>query len=374
MKKTVTSVVALALAVCFVMVYILAYLAPTANAASSKSAAQTELNEVKEEKSSILQQAQDKEVEISELQQEINSLQFDIDSYSKKIEKSQKELDAAEKRENEQYAAMKLRLRVMYEDNNTTYINLVLGGESLTDVISDLEIIKQMAEYDQNMHSELSAIRTEIAQRKEELENEKAILDERKTTIVEKQQVIVAEKEKLDAMASQLNAEEAKLLEEIKKFEEEERKLQETIISSGSHSATSASAPVGSGKFGYPSTTTSVSSPYGYRIHPVYGTRKFHSGVDFPVGSGTPIFATADGKVISAGWNGGYGNTVILDHGGGITSLYAHNSSLVVSAGQTVTKGQVVSRAGSTGVSTGPHLHFEIRINGSTTDPMPYLR
>ena len=374
MKKTITSAVALVLAVCFVMVYILAYLAPTVSAAPTKAEAQSELNEVKEEKNSILQQAQDKEVAISELQQEINSLQFDIDAYSEKIEQSQKELEAAEKRENEQYAAMKLRLRVMYEDNNTTYINLVLGGESLTDIISDLEIIRQMAEYDQNMHSELEATRTEIQQRKEELENEKAILDERKAAIVEKQQVIVAEKAELDAMASQLSAEESKLLDEIRKFEEDERRLQETIISSGSHSATSATPPVGSGKFGYPSTTTSVSSPYGYRIHPVYGTRKFHSGVDFPVGTGTPIFATADGKVISAGWNGGYGNTVIIDHGGGYTSLYAHNSSLVVSVGQYVTKGQVVSKAGSTGVSTGPHLHFEIRINGSTTDPMPYLR
>ena len=372
MKKTITSIIALALAVCFVMVYILAYLAPAINAEPSKAEIQSDLTGVQQQKSAILQQAQDKEVQISELQQEINSLQFDIDAYSEKIKQSEKELKAAEKRENEQYSAMKLRLRVMYEDNNTTYINLILGGESLTEILSDLEIIKQMVDYDRNMHEDLKAIRLEIAFRKEELENEKAILDERKATIVEKQNVIVAEKASLDSMISQLSAEESKLLEDIRKIEEEEQRLQQTIISSGSHSATS--APISSGSFGYPSTTTSISSPYGYRIHPIYGTRKLHTGTDFPVGTGTPIFASADGKVIMAGWNGGYGNCVIIDHGAGVTSLYAHNSSLSVSVGQSVKKGQVIAKAGSTGNSTGPHCHFEIRVNGSTTNPMNYIR
>lgn len=372
MKKTITSIVAMVLVVCFVLVYILAYLAPFTGAAPSKSEVQSELNEVKQEKSAILQQAQDKEVQISELQQEINSLQFDIDEYQKKIDKSTKELKAAQKREKEQYEAMKLRLRVMYEDNNTTYINLILDGDSLTDILSDLEIIKQMVDYDQSMHANLTAVRQEIALRKEELENEKAILDERKATIVEKQNVVLAEKAQLDALASQLSAEETELLNEIKKIEEEERKLQQMVISGGSHSATS--APMSTGSFGYPSTTTSISSPYGYRIHPIYGTRKLHTGTDFPVGTGTAIFAANDGKVITAGWYGGYGNTVIIDHGGGVTSLYAHNSSLTVSVGQYVSKGQQIARAGSTGNSTGPHCHFEILINGSTTDPMNYIR
>ena len=116
-----------------------------------------------------------------------------------------------------------------------------------------------------------------------------------------------------------------------------------------------------------------LSSPYGYRIHPVYGTRKLHSGMDIAAGRGTPISATSGGKVIFAGWRGGYGNAVIIDHGGGISSLYGHLSSFAVGTGQQVERGSVIGGVGATGTATGNHLHFEIRLAGAPTDPAPYL-
>jgi murein DD-endopeptidase MepM/ murein hydrolase activator NlpD len=134
----------------------------------------------------------------------------------------------------------------------------------------------------------------------------------------------------------------------------------------------SSGSGVGTGDMMWP-VNGPVVSPYGYRIHPILGYRKLHTGMDFAVGYGTPIHASDSGTVIYATWMGGYGNVIIVDHGRGISSLYAHQSSLAVGTGTRVTRGQVIGYVGSTGFSTGPHLHFEIRVNGTPVDPMGYL-
>ena len=121
-------------------------------------------------------------------------------------------------------------------------------------------------------------------------------------------------------------------------------------------------------------SSSRITSPYGYRTHPILRTRSFHSGVDIAAPTGTPIVAANDGTVIYSGTRGGYGKCIIIDHGGGTATLYAHCSQLLVSSGTTVSRGSTIAKVGSTGQSTGPHCHFEVRINGSTTEPMAYLR
>ena len=116
-----------------------------------------------------------------------------------------------------------------------------------------------------------------------------------------------------------------------------------------------------------------ITSYYGYRTHPIHGVRKLHTGLDIGAGHGQTVVAAADGTVIMSDWYGGYGQTVVIDHGGGISTLYAHNSALLVSVGQTVSQGQAIARVGSTGVSTGPHCHFEVRVNGVPEDPLGWL-
>ena len=129
------------------------------------------------------------------------------------------------------------------------------------------------------------------------------------------------------------------------------------------------------GRFAWPVPGSQrITSYYGYRIHPVYKTKKFHTGIDVGAGYGLAIVAAGDGVVTMATTNGGYGKCVIINHGSGITTLYGHCSTLLVSVGDKVTKGQTIAKVGSTGVSTGPHLHFEVRVNGSTTDPLQYLK
>ena len=128
----------------------------------------------------------------------------------------------------------------------------------------------------------------------------------------------------------------------------------------------------GSGKFAWPCYGT-ITSYFGWRIHPIFGDYRYHSGMDIAVAAGTPVVAAESGTVILAQWYGGYGNCVVIDHGGGISTLYGHNNSLNVSVGQQVSKGQTIAAAGSTGDSTGPHCHFEVRVNGVVTEPLDYL-
>ena len=128
----------------------------------------------------------------------------------------------------------------------------------------------------------------------------------------------------------------------------------------------------GTGQMIFP-TGGRITSRFGTRTHPVLGYRRFHAGIDFGASSGTPVNAADSGRVIFSGWYGGYGNAVIIDHGGGITTLYGHNSRLLVSEGQTVQQGQAIAAVGSTGLSTGPHLHFEVRRNGNPVDPLGFL-
>ena len=196
---------------------------------------------------------------------------------------------------------------------------------------------------------------------KEEQGTQKAVLEGLRA---ESQQIIDDLQEDIDAFEAQY--------EEAKKAEERARQEAEAAAKSGNYNVP---ANFVGGQFLWPSATTYVTSPYGYRIHPVTGAQRFHSGVDIGASYGTNIFAANSGTVVVAGYNtGGYGNYVVISHGGGYSTLYAHCSSLLVSAGQQVSKGQVIATCGSTGMSTGPHIHFEIQLNGQTTNPLQYFK
>jgi murein DD-endopeptidase MepM/ murein hydrolase activator NlpD len=168
-----------------------------------------------------------------------------------------------------------------------------------------------------------------------------------------------------------------RLSQDIKEFEKEYDKLNDYAkeIESKIVKLQKNTGPYSGGKMEWPvSGHTRISSPFGYRIHPIFKVKKLHTGIDIPAPTGTSIGAAAAGTVVYCDWLGGYGKAIMVDHGGGILTLYGHNSALVVSEGDTVSRGQTIAKAGSTGNSTGPHLHFEVRKNGSYVDPMPWLR
>ena len=181
-----------------------------------------------------------------------------------------------------------------------------------------------------------------------------------------------AHQERLESRVDALEEISVKKEAELRAYIRRQAALRQRRAAASSQAPTRVPIPRSAGAYIYP-VNGPITSHYGYRVHPIRGTTRLHTGMDFGVGYGVPILSADNGVVIHSGWYGGYGNTVIVDHGGGFTTLYAHASSLAVSAGQTVKQGQMVSRVGSTGFSTGPHLHFEVRYNGNPINPLSRL-
>lgn len=188
---------------------------------------------------------------------------------------------------------------------------------------------------------------------------------------------VVARKEEFENHLESLEEESASIAETLRKRQAEAaaaaaRAATSTTVA-GAPGTTAVSPTKAPGRLIVPVPGAPITSPFGYRIHPIYGTSRLHTGIDYGADEGTPIRAAADGVVVSAGWYGGYGNATIIDHGGGIATLYGHQSAMSVSAGQKVTQGQTIGRVGCTGDCTGPHVHFEVRVNGDPVNPANYL-
>jgi murein DD-endopeptidase MepM/ murein hydrolase activator NlpD len=213
-----------------------------------------------------------------------------------------------------------------------------------------------------SLEQESADIEEELRRRAEEEARRKAA-EERRRREEEARRIAAAERAQQRAAAARAAEEQRRTAD---------RRSARSEAAPAQRSQPTQAAPSGSGRMQRPSSGR-LTSGYGWRTHPISGARSFHAGVDFGAPTGSPIYAAEGGTVYSAGWRGGYGNTIVIEHGGGLTTLYAHQSRFAVSAGQQVSRGQVIGYVGSTGQSTGPHLHFEVRVNGATRDPMGYL-
>ncbi len=318
--------------------------------------------------------------EFNSIDKQINNTEIEIDLIEKQIEQTkedivlkEEELKQAEADYMEYEELFLKRARVMYENSEIKYLEILFGANDFGDFLTKLEMISQLMDYDKGILTKLDNTKKKIESAKEELENilvrqeENAkTLEERKISLEEtlsKKQILLDEAKK-DA-------------EKYKAIYEAAEEAEAALIRENSKALSYGANPVkySGGKFAWPVPgVTRITSPYGYRIHPVYKTRKFHTGIDIGAGYGLNIVASADGVVTLATTNGGYGKCIIINHGSGLSTLYGHCSTLLVSQGDKVTKGQVIAKVGSTGVSTGPQLHYEVRVNGSTTDPMQYVK
>lgn len=278
----------------------------------------------------------------------------------------------------------------MYENGSVGYIQVILDSQNFSDFLKRVEYINRLMEYDRNVLTEyqnteqmISDKVVEISEQKEEIED---LTDQQKAKKRTLDENIVLK----NNLVKQLSSEEATYMQQIKDLEEADKDVTALINKAQQEAAARKAAQQApkttgassnkvyssaGGQFAYPVPAYGlrVNSPYGYRSSPISGKSEFHTGVDLKATMGTDIVAAEAGTVIFSGNKGGYGKTIIIDHGNGISTLYAHNSQLVVSVGQTVQRGQVVSKAGTTGYSTGVHLHFEVRINGKHTNPLPYI-
>lgn len=371
----------------------------------------------------MVKQKENIDQQIGLLYTEIENINTQIRSYTELIAANQEELDAAEAKLAELNEKNKERIQAMEEEGSVSYWSVLFKARSFTDLIDRINMMQEIHLADQKRMNELSDAAVAVAEARAALETEKAALEESRAELKESQEILDAkraeadelltelnaDKRELDALEADWEAEEAKIAAEIaaaeveytkalraeeearrkaeeerKRREEEERKKQEAANKKPSNGNSGGSGDSGSGNSGgssfvsgeswaRPCTWRRLSSPYGYRIHPTLGYRKFHNGVDLANSQGTPIYAARSGKVTVSTYGSSYGYYVTINHGDGFSSLYAHMTHDVVSVGQTVTKGQLIGYMGSTGRSTGPHLHFSIFYNGSSVNPMNYI-
>lgn len=365
-----------------------------------KEALNEEIEASKGTAATIAEQKWQLDRQVSLTIQEIDNTNAMIQQYNELIAEKQAELDAAVAEEQELFAAYKHRLRAMEEGGTISYWSVLFKSKSISDMLDRIEMIREIAEGDQRMLAELEESARVIAAAKEELAAEKVALESKKLELAAAEETLAAQRVEADAMLAKLSEElytmqdEAdrydKLEEELdaeiakkekeytdaKKAEDEEKNKNNGSGSSGGNSGGGTTAPSSSGwMYPLPSGVAYISSTYGYRVDPVTGQRgAFHGGVDFACAKGTPVYASRAGTVNVAEWgNYIYGNYVTINHGDGFSSLYGHMTSFIVVSGQYVTQGQLIGYVGSTGKSTGPHLHFGIYYNGSSVNPMNYV-
>ena len=345
--------------------------------------AKEKLEDVNGQINTALQEVEDLKSSIDSTEQEVNSLSDELNKLNESI--SIKEEDLKDKQK-----LLEERLVVSYMNGKNTYMDALFSG-GIANFISNYESKKQIAEYDNNLMSEVKKdkqeledekakvqnLKTEKENKSAELKKLKAEKQEKVDNLTEEQKQIQSQIDEYDNQMKVLSQKEKELAEKEAAAElvrkAEQNKNNDTKKDQNSNDGGSVT-PTGTFQWPVPSSHT-ITSNYGYRIHPISGTKKLHAGIDIGAPGGSNIIAADSGTVIlsSFGYNGGYGNYVIISHGNGITTRYAHCSNLFVSVGQTVTKGQPIAAVGSTGASTGNHCHFEVRINGGSKNPLNYL-
>ncbi len=261
------------------------------------------------------------------------------------------------------------RIRDIYKNGQINYLDVLLGAKDFNDFVSRMDILKKILAYDNALILATKVDREALRKAKEQLETDRAkIVELRKLAAAKREQVASRRQERRSVLNAATyereTAEQAyrELIETSRQIEQLIKRIQSGEKNIGGSTGTMTWPAEGE-----------ITSPFGWRVHPIFGTQRLHTGIDIGADYGDGIRAADGGVVIHSDWMGGYGNAVIIDHGNGISTLYAHNSQLLVSEGQTVAKGQTVARCGSTGYSTGPHLHFEVRQNGSPVNPLNYL-
>lgn len=280
------------------------------------------------------------------------------------------ELAASEEEQANQYARMKERVRYMAEHDNTSYLSILLASDSFSDFLNRWEIVKQINLRDEQLFEELKAIRDKVSAEKTELEETrkeaqetKARMDANMAELEAQRQAKIDRQTEIQKQKNETNAAYASMVEQEEELMEEYKKAAAKLAAQSTY--------VG-GKFMWPlpAANNVVTCKYGMRTHPITKKYKLHTGIDLRCSTGTNVYATNGGTVTTSGYSSAWGNYIIINHGGGYTSLYAHLSRRKVSKGQTVKQGTIIGLSGNTGYSTAPHLHFELNKNGSSYDPL----
>ncbi len=389
-KKLISVFLSVILVIAFCVVPVSDYRTSEGDSVAEAQTYQEQIDDKKDELGDVKAEQKEVQNELSKVADDIKELQASVDGINNQIAKTTQDIEATEvkiadkkdeiktkkkeikKKQEEiqsQESGLNQRLVVMYKNGSIGFFDVLMGSNSISEFVSNVEMIQKIYENDveilkilekehkklekerkklQKEEKELKAIQDELAEKKKNLNSQVAQLKEKQGELNKKKKVLEDKEDELKASADAL-------ISEIKKLQDASR------VYTG-------------GAFLWPvPSSTYISSSFGYRIHPIFRTWKLHTGTDIGASYGANIVAAAEGKVIMAQWYGGYGNCVMIDHGSGIVTLYGHCSGYNCSVGQEVKRGTVIAFVGSTGNSTGNHLHFEVRKNGEYVNPMSYF-
>lgn len=343
-----------------------------------KSDAETVIGSVSEQLRQIEGQLRQATTELNTITEQRVAVENDITLNERQLAEAQKRLEGRE-------AVFYKRVRDIYINGRLSYLDVVIGSKDFSDFANRLEVLKRIIDSDINLISEIKKERAQIEAHKKKLEEDRAKLVELEKAALAKQAEIEQKKAERNVVLQKAQNDRAVAMQAIEELNASSAQISAMLKERQAARAAAAAAAAqsagqgssytwvqGTGQLGWP-VSGEITSPYGYRVHPIWGTTIYHSGIDIGVDEGTPVHAADSGVIVWSGWMGGYGYAVVIDHGNGLSTLYGHNSELAVDEGQSVSKGQVVAYTGSTGNSTGPHVHFEVRENGDPVDPMGYL-
>lgn len=360
---------------------------------STKSVAETkDVAELREQREILQEQIAENRVQLDELQVQISDLMIEIQNLNEsiykyeievavldneiselneKIDVVEEEFNKAEELYKKRKELLAQRMIAQYEAGEVRYLDFLLNSNGLIDFISNYYIIGEMIEYDTQLIEEYEIQKEEIEIMRQELNSYKQELKDKKDE-QEKSAIVLSNiKVVKNNQMNQLTEEELDLQQQIDEYQTEERKIEVELLMILTENL--GSEYVG-GVLAWPVPGyTTISSNYGMRIHPISGIYKLHTGVDVAAPSGAYFVAANDGTVVISTRSASYGNMVVIDHGGGLSTLYAHGQERLVEVGDTVKRGEPVLTVGSTGYSTGPHAHFEVRVNGIWVNPLDYI-
>ena len=326
--------------------------------------------------------------------EELNKSREDLEDVSNRLEESQAALEKATAEREQQFEVFGERIKFFYEKGDTGYLDIVLESKSISDMLARMQYVEDIMQYDNKLLDNLKEAEQTIKVKTAEIAEEKAEVEELVKENEAKQQELNKALDEKKAKLQAYESDEKKYQEMIASNEKASQNVERLINQAAAEAAKSAKSSKSSsggskgssgggtvytgGKLNWPvpakaASSSSLSSGFVNRVSPITGRREHHTGYDIPAPYGSAIVAAESGTVIYSGWMSGYGNTIMISHGGGLVTLYGHNSSLVVSKGQTVSRGQTVAKCGSTGWSTGNHCHFEVRVNGGAVSPASYL-
>ena len=373
--------------------------AAVAGAKSEKNKIENNLQKAEDIKNELVKDRNELNATVMDLDGQIQDVSTSLDEVTVLLEQKESQLEETSARliqarqdATDQYESMKIRIKFMYEKGTMDFVQILLGAGSFSEMLNKAEYIEELSAYDRAMLDLYEQTKEELSELENELQTQQQALAATKSQVEEKKQEmegLMSEKTRqLEEFNSEIKNKEAAIAEyeemikeqdatirELERVAEAAKKRQQAALAAENSVSGNSVVKYSGGRFCWPAPGyTRISDDYGTRIHPVLGIEKFHNGIDMAAPSGSPILAAADGEVIAADYSATMGNYVMIDHGSGIYTIYMHASALYVSAGSKVKKGSQIGAVGSTGRSTGPHLHFSVRVNGSYVSPWSYLK